>query len=86
MYVFVLATESSTVELSTAANPADGVQTFNAPAGYSTFSIPLTANGGMSAQIKRDGQIITSVHPTNYTTKTNPEIYNFNAAVYTSST
>ena len=79
MFVVVLASTASQVQLSTAANPSENVQTFDVPAGATRLAIPLTRNGGMSGKILRNGEVIASVHPEGFFFNPNPETYNFNA-------
>ena len=80
MFAVVLATEPSTVLLSTNAN-GSGAKSFSVPAGLTQLQLPLVAGGTMRGEISRNGKAIAVVQPETFTFNPNPSTYNYNAFV-----
>jgi glucan endo-1,3-alpha-glucosidase len=77
VWALVLATADGTVTLSTTNSDA---KTFDVKAGANKLSIPISAGGGMSATLTRNGATVASVKP-DFTFNGSPPNYNYNAFV-----
>ncbi|KAG8902322.1 hypothetical protein FRB99_004630 [Tulasnella sp. 403] len=75
LWVDVLLTSPATVTLSTSESQS---QSFDASAGPSRFSIPLTVGGYISATVTRDGETVLESRPSTYSFVDDPKTYNFN--------
>ncbi|KAH0586158.1 hypothetical protein H2248_007423 [Termitomyces sp. 'cryptogamus'] len=82
VWAVVMTTAPSTVILSTSSRNS---MTFHVPAGLTKLSIPISAGDEMQGIISRDGNAIVTLHPSNFTFRRNPEVYNFNAFVASAS-
>ena len=81
MYCVVFASAPCTVEMSTAADASQNVQTFNVSEGAHPISIPLTPQGGMSARMIRNGESVVELDADGYTFQENFSTYDFNPVV-----
>ncbi|KLO14581.1 glycoside hydrolase [Schizopora paradoxa] len=73
MFAVVLATSGATLQLN--------LHSFTVPAGFSHYSIPLSAGDKMQASLFRNGAPVVQVDSGNYTFNPNPPSYNYNAFV-----
>ena len=82
VWVVVMATEPSTVILCTDAGLApDQRRVFQAPAGVTLLSIPITPGGIMYGEITRGNTTILQLQPKEFVFEHNPVRYNFNVFV-----
>jgi len=81
VWVMVMATQPSTVILSTNPNVTQNQKTFQVPAGVSQLSIPISPGGVMYGVIIRGSQIILELHPKDFFFNGSPVQYNFNVFI-----
>jgi len=76
-----MATQPSTVVLSTDGNFAQNQQSFDVQAGVSQLSITISPGGGMYGAIIRGNQKILELHPQDFSFNGSPVKYNFNVFI-----
>ncbi|KIL63226.1 glycoside hydrolase family 71 protein [Amanita muscaria Koide BX008] len=85
VWVVVMATQASKAVLSTDSTLAQK-QTFDAPAGVTLLSVPITPGGIMYGEIQRGGNTVVKLQPQGFVFNGSPVTYNFNALVASAST
>lgn len=82
VWAVVLATSPCTVTLETSGSNS---QAFQVSPGVSKLSIAISPGDSMKATLERNGDVVLTVQPHNFTFNPNPSSYNFNAYVIASS-
>jgi len=81
VWVMVMATQPSTVVLSTDRDFTQNQQRFDVQAGVSQLSISISPGGGMYGAIIRGNQKILELHPQDFSFNGSPVHYNFNVFI-----